>query len=297
MPIYSAYGLTFDSELPFPELLPSSKTTSTVSLGLGNVPFSQSDPSLARVLYKPLSLSEIIVHYNGVGTAQVRAGSTITLHLHPNADSLAVRLFVLQQVLGVVLLQRGYFVLHASAAAINGRAVVFAGPSGQGKSTMLAALNRVGFPIITDDVLAIDTADPHRPLALPGLVQLKLNDETRAKVARGILTEQPIGDRSSKKLCDLRGVRVTEPIPLSAIFLLETGPTLKTIAVPKARAAIELVRHTYGSRLLQATDLSARHFEQSVALARQIPVAILSRPRELSLLPEIVTLLTRPLPS
>jgi hypothetical protein len=296
VPFYTAYGLVLDSEIPIPELSSTSAPSPTISLRLGRVPFSSAISDLGRVLYKPVSATEVIVHYDRIGTALVRNGSEILLESAENADPLAVRLFVLQQVFGVALLQRGYLVLHAGAAAIKGRAVAFAGPSGQGKSTIVAALNRAGFPILTDDVLAIDMSDPGKPLAWPGLTQLKLTEETRAQFAPTVVAEKSIRDRGSKKLCDVKGGKIMKAIPVGAIYLLESTPTLTFTPVPKARAAVELVRHTYGSRLLQAIGVSQQHFEQSVALARQIPIIILGRPRDLSLLPKIVERLKQQLP-
>ena len=287
VPLYSIYGLVVDSELPLPEIPAAASQSANVSLRIGKVAFRSTAPS-GVVVYKPLSSSEVIVHYDGVGTAFVRGGESIVLQPSSAADLLSVRLFVLQQVFGVVLLQRGLFVLHASAARMNGRVLAFAGPSGEGKSTMVAALIESGAQVVCDDVLAIDLQNTSGPMALPGLVQLKLTAKTQTEVAPRILSRQAIRDRLGKTLCEAEAGRVTEPTPLAAIYLLESGAAISIIEVPQSRAAIELVRHTYGSRLLQAIDASARHFEQAAALARTTPIFKLTRPRDLLLLPTIV---------
>lgn len=46
--------------------------------------------------------------------------------------------------------------LHASAAALDGRAVVMAGPTESGKSTLVAALGLRGLAYLTDEVVAVD---------------------------------------------------------------------------------------------------------------------------------------------
>lgn len=46
--------------------------------------------------------------------------------------------------------------IHAAAAAIDGGALLLAGPAGSGKSTLVAGLVRRGFAYLTDEVAAID---------------------------------------------------------------------------------------------------------------------------------------------
>jgi hypothetical protein len=283
VPFYEAYGLSLDSELPLPELFPSSSIATDLILRIGPVTFDP--PETNRVICRPVSTGEMIVYFKGVGTAWVDGGRKITLQPDGNADELTLRLFVLQQVMSVILLQRGYLVLHASAAVVEGHAVAFAGPSGQGKSTMAGALNREGSPILADDVLALDMNT--EPKVLPGLLHLKLTEEARRELAPEILSEQTIRDRTAKKLCAIRGIPARTPARLHSIYLLSHGPTVQFQSVPPAKAAIELVRHTYGADLLPHLGRSISHFKQCVTLANRIPISVLSRPRDLSLLNEI----------
>ena len=63
--------------------------------------------------------------------------------------------YLLGPVLGVLLRLRGTTCLHASAVAIDGQAVAFAGTEGAGKSTTAAAFARVGHSVLSDDVVAL----------------------------------------------------------------------------------------------------------------------------------------------
>ena len=68
---------------------------------------------------------------------------------------------------------QGYLVLHASAVVQDHKATAFLGPPGYGKSTIAAAMNRWGYPFITDDILAVkfDTnSNPYVPW--PTLIKL-----------------------------------------------------------------------------------------------------------------------------
>src|SRR5438552_8237280 len=63
--------------------------------------------------------------------------------------------YLLGPVMGFVLRLRRTVCLHASAVAINDRAITLVGPPGAGKSTAAAAFARAGFPVLSDDVVAL----------------------------------------------------------------------------------------------------------------------------------------------
>jgi hypothetical protein len=65
------------------------------------------------------------------------------------------QVYLLGQVMGFILRVRGIVCLHASAIAIDGRAVAIAGQAGAGKSTTAAVFARLGYPVLSDDVVPI----------------------------------------------------------------------------------------------------------------------------------------------
>jgi hypothetical protein len=70
---------------------------------------------------------------------------------------------------------RGSILLHAGAVELEGRVVVIAGVSGQGKSTLTAALVRSGFSYVTDELVIID---PSTGFVRPYLKPLDLGAES-----------------------------------------------------------------------------------------------------------------------
>ncbi len=96
------------------------------------------------------------------GTLELRAA---------NADDAS--LVFPNTILSAFLGYEGDLVLHGSAVALDGGAVVFCGPSGSGKSTVAAAMALSGTSVITDDALRV-TFGAGSPRCFPGVPELRL---------------------------------------------------------------------------------------------------------------------------
>lgn len=75
-------------------------------------------------------------------------------------------------VVSFVLMLRGATLMHASAVAIDGRAVAFVGQSGRGKSTVAALMCAADAALVTDDVLVVRGGT--RPTCVGGAAELRL---------------------------------------------------------------------------------------------------------------------------
>jgi hypothetical protein len=217
--------------------------------------------------------------YDGVGVLRVRDGTEVTLSTAPDGPGPASRRFVRGPGVRTALVQQGAVVLHASAVAVDGRAVAFAGPSGRGKSTTAAALVSAGHALLTDDVLPATSADAGTAVP-PGCPSLSLDGDTA-----GVLGfDPPEGDGP---------VSVTDrfadgPRPLATVYLLSDGPAVDVEALSAHRAVFGLLRASYP--LYSETDRAAqgRHLHACRALAGDVRVCRLTRPRSLSALDDVV---------
>ena len=102
----------------------------------------------------------------------------------------------------LTLLQRGYLVLHASAASVDGKAAAFLGMPGAGKSSLAAALYQIGHTILVDDVTAVDLkADPIS--IIPAFPQIKLDMESAESLGIDLKTLILLDEDEEKRGLDL----------------------------------------------------------------------------------------------
>jgi hypothetical protein len=130
--------------------------------------------------------------------------------------------YLLGPVLGFVLRLRGVTCLHASAVAIDNQAVTLLGPAGAGKSTTAAAFAKLGYPILSDDVIALsDVGDEF--FVQPAYPRVRLWPESvdslfGSREALPRLT--PTWDKRYLDLVEDKYQFQQEPLPLAVIYIL-----------------------------------------------------------------------------
>jgi hypothetical protein len=286
---YTAYGLGISSVLPLPELMPGA-SPADVAIRRGTVDRSPAEAASPRPCFRATA-EEAGLHWAQVGTLLIRRGEEIVVEPIPDVDKHLFRLYILGPALALLLHQRGFLVLHASAVAVEGGAVAFLGGSGWGKSTMAAALHKRGHAIVTDDVLAVDAGSGGSPIVLPGFPRLKLWPDAAASlgdVPEMLPRLHPSWEKRSRR--DSRGFP-QKPLPLERVYVLAEGTHPEIEAIQPQEAFVELVRHSFVARLLQATGAATTHFYQCAELVRAVPIRRLRAPRALSALPDLARLI------
>jgi hypothetical protein len=291
---YKAYGLSIDSDIQLPELLPlepqgnrdlppgGESERRHVSIRLGPVDRSSAPPPLGATVHwaRP---GDVCLVYPDVGVYHVVGGNRITVHLNPDANERALRLYLLGPVLGILLHQRNLLVIHASAVSVDGHVAVFAADKGEGKSTLAAVMHARGHQLVTDDLLPVDLTDPRKLLVEPGFPQLKLMPEAAAQLTSDVDSLPRLHPDFDKRATPIREL-ARQRLPLSRIFILQTADEDAIEPIAPQQRFIELVRHSYLAILLGATGEGAHHFRQVVALAQNVPVLKLKRRRSLDAL-------------
>jgi hypothetical protein len=278
---YAAYGLGLQSELVLPELVPSD-VPPEVTVHVGEVaPSPRGKASEANLLFTETSVGKFFIIGN----------DEIVIQPLPGVEEAQLRLFLLGPVMAMLLQRRGLLVLHASAVAFDGGAVAFLGDTGWGKSTLAGAFQIQGFPLLADDVSAIQM-EGEQPVVLPGFPQAKLWPE--AATALGYPPEQlhELYPNSSKFGYYFNGSFSREPHPLKAVYILGGANSCHQIVSCQPRLAfLNLIRHSWATNMPDNPQLDRLHFEHCSQLVRQVPIRLLRRQFSLTALPDLVRLI------
>ena len=185
--------------------------------------------------------------------------------------------YLMGPVIAFVLRLRGVTCLHASAVVVGDRAIAFVGEPGAGKSTTAAAFARLGYPVLSDDVVVLsDQGD--RFLVQPGYPRVNLwPDSVRALFGSedALPRITPTWDKQFLAL-DQNGYRFQSvPVPLGAIYILgdrEAGSTTVVVEEISGSAALTtLVANKYLHYLLDR-EMQHRDFDVLGRLITQVPV-------------------------
>ncbi len=289
---YVAYGLAIQSALPLPELVPAGGPADVV-IRLGRVcRWPTLAPNTGAGFWA--AGDEACHALDGVGAFLVRGGREMVVDPAPGVEDRVLRLSILGPALALLLHQRGFYVVHASAVQIDGSAVAFAGARGWGKSALAAALHRRGHGVVADDLTAINGVGDC-PMVYPGFPQLKLWPAALASLGESPEALPRLHPLFEKRARDVNGFCET-PVPLKGIYVL-AGARAQGNEIESLRpqeAFFELLPNWYGTRfgeaLLQVEGAAPSHFLRCANLARKVPIRRLRARDLLSTLSETARL-------
>lgn len=279
MKIYKAYGLGILSDLALPELkVDGKKWDVAIRLGRVRFPFSKIRGPGGWEIASP---EKAYFVWEKVGAFMVKGGREIIIDRIQGVEDEVLRLIILGQAMAVLLHQRGYLILHAGAIEVEGGVVAFLGASGSGKSTMIAALNSLGYGLVADDVVAVDVDNMGNAMVFSAIPQIKLWPETA-----GILGNRPeemprVHPQLEKRV--LRRIpgfkQASYPLRLLYVIAEGTGTDPEFEPIPSQEALLELVRYSYILNLWENTAADPKHFGRCGKLVNLVPIYRLKRKR------------------
>jgi len=187
--------------------------------------------------------------------------------------------YVTGTLLAVLLYQRGYLVLHASAVEVNGNAVMILGDVGAGKSSTAAALYQRGHRILADDNVAVFLSDLGASV-LPAFPSVKVYPDVAAVLRlkpSSIHLQESSKQKDVFELYDNFSHAVASLLCSYVMSVSQSGQMECVISDPlnERDAVIEYLVQAMPNRL--ATKTTPDVFRACAKLATQIPMARILR--------------------
>lgn len=164
----------------------------------------------------------------------------------PDADDDTLTHFLCDHVAPRVLAQLGRFVLHGSAIEMGGRAVIFIGETGAGKSTLAASLQRAGHRLMGDDAVIV-TERRDAFVAEPVYPSLRLYPDTVSVLLAPDAEVAPMARYSDKQRIEVPPAS-NPSVPIAAIFLLSGDGEAESVSITRpapAAACIALLEQSF----------------------------------------------------
>ncbi|TGT36486.1 serine kinase [Mesorhizobium sp. M8A.F.Ca.ET.165.01.1.1] len=294
---YRAYGLIVASDVSLPELEPADPASADIEIAIG--PIDMPKPSAEAATFFRFEPGRQYLAWEAVGAFLISDARRIDVQPAPGVDDALLAFPLLGPVLALLLHQRGLLVLHASAIAVTGRGAIFMGDKGAGKSTTASALIRAGHDLLTDDVVALDLANPNQPMIVPGFPQIKLAADAAAAISLGQAQVRPQVHPAIEKMQHrLHGAFSGNRVPAARIYILERGERAGITPLPSIAALPAIIKFSYVTRFGRAAlsgDFAAMHLRHCSAIANHVGVCRLDVPTGIDRIGEAVALIEKEL--
>lgn len=277
---FRAWGLNIASCMDLPEFLPGNGEPPDVVVLYGVVPDALDEVRAKGVRYQA-GPGRFLLTVDGIARYLVADGCKILIQKAVDAEDDSVRLFLQGSVFGALLHQRRVLPLHASAIQVNGKAVLFCGVSGIGKSTLAGAFFKRGYPVLADDVCALSSGDDGIPMVLPGFPQIKLWADAVSKLEEDFAFLTRVRQKLEKYGFPLKNGFCADPTPIDRIYVLSTtnSDRFEIVSVNGLEKFNTLVKNTYRFRFTEGLGSKPEHFNQCAVVGRQVAVRQVTRPR------------------
>lgn len=291
MQYFRIAGLTVGSDLPLPQMtaMATSASSPDILIRRGLVPETLPHPSASGPTWE-IAGDQFLLRVPEVARFLLQAGREVLFEPYDRGRPSDIALFATGTVFGILLHQREQAVLHASAVNVGGKAVLFCGRSGAGKSTMAAALGAAGYALLNDDISVIGRDGEGTPVTHSDGRQLKLWQEAADALGLTDRLGDSVRDGLSKHYVTPQS-SIGETLPIGAVYLLrEARPSLPggIARLNVADAAQAVMANAYRPFLVAAMNQKPLYLKSAMEISKSAGVFVLTRQKDFASISEIV---------
>lgn len=286
---YKSFGLIIKSDLVLPELYSVGNSNPDIEIKYGVVPKQIDNPIFKGVLFES-SPSQFLLRIENIGQFYAQDGKIIVVQPEHGVFPEEIRLFLLGSCIGILIHQRGSLPLHGSTVIINNYALLIAGNSASGKSSLAAGFSEKGYQILSDDLTVLESKSGNFMEAQPGIAHIKL--------WKDVLEYFNFDHKTVRVRPKLEKFRVFtnsptpyQSYPLKTIVILEVSNSEQFILEEiTGYMKFNLLRdNTFRIQLIDSLNCAERHFELVSELSKNIKLFRIKRPSYPLLIRELVS--------
>jgi hypothetical protein len=172
---YKVYSLKINSEIEFPEFLENNDSKiPDIYIRIGKSPENLKGENVITKVRYQATKNKLLYKLKNAGKIYVENGENIIVEPEENADWDYIKNHIRSRAIAGAIQQRKWTVLHGSAIEYNGKAIIFIGNSGAGKSTTLGAFIKKGYNFSSDDLCLIKADENNQYYLQPAFPNIRL---------------------------------------------------------------------------------------------------------------------------
>jgi hypothetical protein len=274
MYFYKAFGLNIHSEIALPELS-DGDSTANADLHIQAAKFALPSLKNTQIYRRGVKASfgqneenQLFLYWKGIAAFRATGGNLLWVSPETDDENL-ISLFTVSEALGLILFQRGYFLLHASSVMVGDEAWCFMGTPGAGKSTTAAAFIKAGCKLLSDDLTAIGFDSEGVAWVIAAYPQLKIWENTVNGLVYDKTSLQPVSEGVNKFSYQPKSGFQQEPVQLKALYFLHKARNKKPLLpLSGPEIPIETLKNFPLPISLLNEESLKRHFLQSFQCAK-----------------------------
>lgn len=193
--------------------------------------------------------------------------------------------------MAMLAMQRGMLAIHCSAVCDEKGAVLIAGESGAGKSTVTTAFLEKGYRLMADDMAFVEVGKEKKALAFPAFPYQKLCRNVATAKGHALDELIYINEEKDKFLVPYKGDFFLGEVPIKAFVMLGVRDTQEVVAkeVNGFNRVPIYTNNMFLRHLLKRDKYHPAIAQKCVEMAAVVPTYYVARPKEGDTVSEVVT--------
>ena len=284
---YKLYGMKIKTDFDFPQLVScDDDKESDIEIVCGEIPQDILDEKIKKYEFdmKRSWLNNLTCYF------VVENGDKITYSLKDGGKIMYLRSYLLGFGMSMIAMQRNMLSIHCSALADDNGAILIAGESGAGKSTVTKAFLENGYRLMADDMAWVETKKDGKSYAKPAFPFQKLC--RNVVVEKGLSFEDLIyvDEDKDKFLVPYKGEFSTCEVPVKGLIMLcaTDSDEVATEEIKGISKMTVCANNLFLRHLLGPGRYAPEFGQKCLKMASAMPMYCISRPRDKDTAREVI---------